>query len=214
MSSGLWVPGRSQQSLVPSAWSSRLALAWGQPRAPGACRSSLGTAGDPRADAQTDRRRGAGRSPAAPESANQRRGGRTPLTLSPCFAGPLCSEAPESQLTWPPSPSWSWGPSLGHWSVFLPPSLRFKARDFHPPRTRKIVCRIAYLNASSHPHPCFFFSMMRRKSILLSASQWDSDPQKLRTILPIKSSKSYSGCKVEHYRFCVLLYIPSKSVYC
>lgn len=139
--------------------------------------SSLGTAGDPRADAQTDRRRGAGRSPAAPESANQRRGGRTPLTLSPCFAGPLCSEAPESQLTWPPSPVASWGPSLGHWSVF---TLRLFAlsQGLSPAQgPRKIVCRIAYLNASS-PTPTPVSFMMRGKSILLSASQWDSQTPK------------------------------------
>lgn len=116
--------------------------------------SSLGTAGDPRADAQTDRRRGAGRSPAAPGSANQRRGGRTPLTLSPCFAGPLCSEAPESQLTWPPSPVASWGPSLGHWSVF-PLRLFALSQGLSPAQgPRKIVCRIAYLNAPPPPSWC------------------------------------------------------------
>ena len=34
--------GDRRQNLVPSAWSSRLALAWGQPRAPGACRVHSG----------------------------------------------------------------------------------------------------------------------------------------------------------------------------
>lgn len=110
--------------------------------------SSLGTAGDPRADAQTDRRRGAGRSPAAPGSANQRRGGRTPLTLLPCSArrGAL-SAARTSQLTWPPSPMASWGPFLGHWSGF---TLRLFAlsRGLSPAQgLRKIVCKIAYLSA-------------------------------------------------------------------
>ena len=142
--------------------------------------SSLGTAGDPRADAQTDRRRGAGRSPAAPESANQRRGGRTPLTLSPCFAGPLCSEAPESQLTWPPSPVASWGPSLGHWSVF---TLRLFAlsQGLSPAQgPRKIVCRIAYLNASP---PSSLFPGAEEVHPFICFSVGFTDPQRLRTTL-------------------------------
>lgn len=58
-----------------------------RPRADPAARdrrasSSVGTAGDPRAAAQTDRRRGAGRSPAVHGPANQRRGVLlSPLTL-------------------------------------------------------------------------------------------------------------------------------------
>lgn len=74
-------------SLAPRACSPGRALALVQPRAraPRAS-SSLGTAGDPRADAQTDRRRGAGRSPAAPGSVNQR---RIILLLSTSHPAPL-----------------------------------------------------------------------------------------------------------------------------
>ena len=139
--------GDRGQSLVPSAWSPRLALAWGQPRA---------------------------------RSANQRRGGRTPLTLSPCFAGPLCSEAPESQLTWPPSPVASWGPSLGHWSVF---TLRLFAlsQGLSPAQgPRKIVCRIAYLNASP---PSSLFPGAEEVHPFICFSVGFTDPQRLRTTL-------------------------------
>lgn len=76
---GTGSPGDRRQSRVPKA----------RPRTGPAARSrsvssSLGTAGDPRADAQTDRRRGAGRSPAAPGSAKSKEGRANssyPLTL-------------------------------------------------------------------------------------------------------------------------------------
>lgn len=67
----------------------REGLSRARPRAGPACSqrfsSSLGTDGDPRADAQTDRRRGAGPSPAAPGVCESKEG-RTPITLSPCSA--------------------------------------------------------------------------------------------------------------------------------
>lgn len=104
--------GDRGQSLAPQRVFSRALSA---PRAPShwsnrararRASSSLGTAGDPRADAQTDRRRGAGRSPAAPESVNQRRRG---LLLSPFHPALLCSLGALSGAltgghTWPGAP--------------------------------------------------------------------------------------------------------------
>lgn len=77
-------PGKSRPDLGP-----REGLSRARPRAAPArsqrSSSSLGTARDPRADAQTDRRRGAGRSPASARVCESKEG-RTPVTLSPCSA--------------------------------------------------------------------------------------------------------------------------------
>ena len=111
--------------------------------------SSLGTAGDPRADAQTDRRRGAGRSPAAPGSANQRRGGRTPLTLLRSPGSPERGSHESAHVA--PEPRGVLGSLPRALVRVYAPSLRFKQGTFTCSGTPKNCMQNRLFKC------CFFF---------------------------------------------------------
>lgn len=133
---GDWVPGRSQAKPGSPA-RGQGSPSHGASRALPERVEFTRDSRRPAADAQTDRRRGAGRSPAAPESANQRRGGELLSPSQFCFCWPACSEAPESQPVVAPKPRGVLGSLPGQLVSVYAPSLRFKPGTFTCPGTLK-----------------------------------------------------------------------------
>lgn len=109
-----------------------------------------GDSRDPRADAQTDRRRGAGRSPAAPGSVNQRRRILLLPTSHPArLAGSLAGRGTaRGSDWWAPGPRalrLSGGPSLRHWSGFMLHLLTLSRERPSAHGLWQISCKITYL---------------------------------------------------------------------
>lgn len=164
---GLGLPG----SLAPQSVLSRARPRTGPTARTPRASSSLGTAGDSRADAQTDRRRGAGRSPAAPGVCESKEEPTPPFNLSPCSA--RSPGAPRGALTGGhrnQSPQAGWGPFPEALVRAYAPSPHFKQGTF--------ICPWTMANfMQNHLFKCVFFSFFffffwcGEGTLLKSASQ-------------------------------------------
>lgn len=135
--------------------------------------SSLRTARDPRADAQTDRRRGAGRSPAAARVCESKEG-RTPVTLSPCSAGQGALNG-----TWTSQLCGAGGggvasPFLRHCAEFVLYLFALSRRPSPVQGLWKIRCKIDYRSA-------FFLLWCREGPSFYQLLKRSTLPERLRT---------------------------------